>query len=128
METIDDWSDGYQEFVKDLQVYPLDNYFLGWNWRFEEKFRLSNLSKKNRIYELINQLQRTILFEQEFSFVHREILKCFPELPSNNSNFESGLCFPNLRFVESLLESENPKADLEYMIRIKQLIRVKSER
>ena len=83
----------------------------------EEKFRLS---KKEKIYELINQLQRTILFEQNFSFVHDEFLKSFPKLPRNDFDFESGLCLPNLRFIESPLLVENSEADLELLSRIKQ--------
>ena len=122
MEILNDWSDGYQELVKDLRAYTPDNYFFDSDWRIEEQF---HLSKKNRIYELINQLQRTILFESEFSFVHNELLKCFPRLPKNNSIFESGLCFPNLMFVETPLESENPKANLEFLILIKQMMGVK---
>jgi hypothetical protein len=120
IEILDDWPNRYHQFIGDLKDISVGNYFLGWYWSTAER---SRLPPGNEIYELINQLQRTILFEEQFSFIHDELRNHFPELPDNNIDFENDLYFVNYKFNETRFDFEDRQMPSDIKSRILKVIR-----
>lgn len=123
-EVIDDWPIGYHQFIRDLNEITIENYFLR---SYRGYFERSRLPRGYEIYELINQLQRTILFEEQFSFIHEEFLKLFPDLPANNFDFENGLCFVNYRFIETPLDFDDRKKYPEIILLMRKSLELNPE-
>jgi len=123
IKLFDDWPNRFHQFVRDLNHISVGNYFLGWYWSVADR---SRLSPEYEIYELINQLQRTILFEEQFSFIHEFLLNLFPELPDNNVDFENDLYFVNYKFIETPSDFEKREEFLNLKLRILKQFKLQS--